>query len=175
MVHKAYQPDRYTLSTPYGTVSVSEGGRRVAFELFQDVRESIHHKALFHYCQGLRNRGIVRYNVAHLDLPGLDKDLDLKRGKAFLDLVYHYRGKLYECELKTHREVGIDRTATHLAELAKHCENLIVLVPAGSMPEMSTILHMIHLDQKVKVDSYDTLENDAQESPADEGKDWQHL
>ena len=175
MVHKSFQPDRYTLSTPYGIVSVAEGGRKVTFELFPDVRESIHHKALFHYCQNLRQRGIVAYNVAHIDLPGLDKTLDLRRGRAYLDLVYRFRGKLYECELKTNREVGIDRTATHLAELAKHCENLIVLVPAGSMPEMATILKMIHLDQRIKIDSYDTPDPDAPAGQLLEAQEWNHL
>jgi len=152
--------DTYAVSTPYGVVYISDSGRKITFQLHDDVRESIHSKALFGYVQQLRKRGIVKYNVAHLDLPGLDKSLSLRRGKAILDLVYEHRGKLYECELKTHREIGLDRTAQHLTELARHCENLIVLVPRGGMEEITTILAMINLRDQVKVDSYDWQEDE---------------
>ena len=152
--------DTYAVSTPYGIVYISDSGRKITFQLHEDVRESIHHKALFGYVQQLRKRGIVKYNVAHLDLPGLDKSLNLRRGKAILDLAYEYRGKLYECELKTHREIGLDRTAQHLTELARYSENLIVLVPRGAMEEMRTILGMINLIDQVKVDCYDSQEDE---------------
>ena len=152
--------DTYAVSTPYGVVYISDSGRKITFQLHDDVRESIHNKALFTYVQQLRHRGIVKYNVAHLDLPGLDKSLDLHRGKAILDLVYYHRGKLYECELKTHREIGLDRTAEQLTEFCKYCQNLIILVPRGGMEEMSTILSLINLADSATVDCYDLPSED---------------
>ena len=152
--------DTTAVSTPYGVVYIEDSGRKVTFELHEDVRESQHSRALFGYIQSLRKRNIVKYNVAHLNLPGLDKTLDLKRGKAILDLAYEHRGKLYECELKTHREIGLDRTATQLTELSRYCDNLIVLVPRGGMAEMATILHMINLADRIQVDCYDGYDNE---------------
>ena len=152
--------DTYAVSTPFGVVYIADSGRKITFQLHDDVRESSHTKALFGYVQQLRKRGIVKYNVAHLDLPGLDKSLNLRRGKAILDLVYEHRGKLYECELKTHREIGLDRTAQHLTELARHSQNLIVLVPRGGMEEMTTILTMINLRDRIAVDSYHWQEDE---------------
>ncbi|GAJ21828.1 unnamed protein product, partial [marine sediment metagenome] len=41
--------DTYTVSTPYGTVTISAGGRKVIFELYSDVHQSRHSRALFIY------------------------------------------------------------------------------------------------------------------------------
>ncbi|MBA7486474.1 hypothetical protein ES707_22033 [subsurface metagenome] len=98
--------DTYTVSTPYGTVTISDGGRKVAFELYSDIRQSRHNTALFAYLQHLIKSGVTQYNTDHLNISGRDKSLTLKRGKAKLDLVYSLRGKTYECELKTSREIG---------------------------------------------------------------------
>ncbi|GAH69019.1 unnamed protein product, partial [marine sediment metagenome] len=75
-------------------------------------------------------------------------------------LVYNHQGKIYECELKTSREIGLDITAIQLKELAKHCQNLIVLVPRGCTEEMATILNMINLDRLVVIRPYDSFEED---------------
>lgn len=152
--------DTYAVSTPYGVVYISDSGRKITFQLHDDVRESIHNKALFSYVQQLRSRGILKFNVAHLDLPGLDKTLDLHRGKAILDLAYEHRGKLYECELKTNREIGLDRTIEQLTEFTKYCHNLILLVPRGSMEEMRTILTMVNLVDRITIDCYDGQETE---------------
>lgn len=152
--------DTYAVSTPYGVVYISDSGRKITFQLYDDVRESIHNKALFAYVQQLRSRGILKFNVSHLDLPGLEKTLDLHRGKAILDLVYEHRGKLYECELKTNREVGLDRTIEQLIEFTKYCQNLILLVPRGAMEEMRTILTMVNLVDRVTIDCYDGQETE---------------
>ncbi len=150
--------DTYTVSTPYGTVTISDGGRKVTFELYSDIRQSRHNTALFAYLQQLKKQGVTEYNTDHLNLAGRDRTLSLTRGKAKLDLVYRHRGKIYECELKTHREVGLDITAIQLTEFAKYCEHLIVLVPRGSMEDMATILHMINLDHRIAVQPYDATE-----------------
>jgi len=147
--------DTYTVSTPYGTVTISDAGRKVTFELYSDIHQSRHNNALFTYLEQLKKRGITKYNVSHINLDGRDRSLALKRGKARLDLVYLDQGKLYECELKTNREVGLDTTAQQLVELAKYCEHLVILTPRGSMEEMSTILHMINLSHCVAIQPYD--------------------
>jgi len=152
--------DTYTVSTPYGTVTISDGGRKVTFELYSDIRQSRHNTALFAYLQQLKKQGVTQWNTDHLNIHGRDRSLSLKRGKAKLDLVYVKRGKLYECELKTSREVGLDITAQQLRELAKHCENLIVLVPRGCIEEMATILHMINLDHQIAIQPYDSFEDE---------------
>lgn len=152
--------DTYTVSTPFGTVIISEGGRKVAFELYSDIRQSRHNQALFTYIQQLQKRGVTQFNTDHITIAGSDRRLSLNRGKAKLDLVYIYEGKTYECELKTSREIGLDITAQQLREFAKHCERLIVLVPRGCTEEMSTILHMINLAQNIAIQPYDGFENE---------------
>ncbi|MBA7677228.1 hypothetical protein ES703_85479 [subsurface metagenome] len=151
--------DTYTVSTPFGTVIISDGGRKVAFELYSDIRQSRHNQALFTYIQQLQKRGVSQFNTDHITIAGSDRRLSLTRGKAKLDLVYSRNGKTYECELKTSREIGLDITAQQLRELNKHCEHLIVLVPRGKMEEMSTILHMINLDQRIAIEPYDSFED----------------
>ncbi|MBA7538937.1 hypothetical protein ES705_31215 [subsurface metagenome] len=152
--------DTYTVSTPYGIVTISDGGRTVMFELYGDIRQSRHNTALFTYVQHLLKAGLSRFNTDHLKIPGRDKTLSLTRGKAKLDLAYIKNGKLYECELKTSREIGLDLTAIQLKEFVKYCEHLIVLVPRGCIEEMSTILHMINLDRQIAIQPYDSLEDE---------------
>jgi len=152
--------DTYTVSTPYGTVTISDGGRKITFELYSDIRQSRHNTALFGYLQQLIKQGVTQYNTDHLNLSGRDKTLSLTRGKAKLDLVYTHKGKTFECELKTNREVGLDLTARQLKEFAQYCERLIVLVPRGSMEEMSTILNMINLDHRIAIQPYDAGEDE---------------
>ena len=156
---KAYhRASGYQLATPYGTVSITEDGRRITFQLYEDVRESIHHKALFGYYQQLIDSGITKINVDHLDLPNLDRSLNLRRGKAKLDLCYIKHGRLLEVELKTHREIGLDVTSIQLKELSKHCQNFIVVVPRRDQEEMDTVLKLIGLDRAVTVDTFEMLD-----------------
>lgn len=150
--------DAYSLSTPFGTVTISEGGRRVTFDLYSDVRQSRHNVALFGYIQQLKKMGVTQFNTDHIQVVGRDRRLSLNRGKAKLDLVYYWRGKIYECELKTNREIGLDITARQLTEFAKHCENLILLVPRGSLEEAATIVNLINLDHHLTIVPYDSSE-----------------
>jgi len=149
--------DTYTVSTPFGTVIISDGGRKVAFELYSDIRQSRHNQALFTYLKQLQKKGVTQFNTDHITVAGRDRRLSLARGKSKLDLVYIHQGKTYECELKTSREVGLDITAQQLQEFAKYCEHLIVLVPRGCMEDMTTILHMINLSHKISVQPYDSV------------------
>jgi hypothetical protein len=150
----------YSISTPYGVISVTNDGRRVIFDLYDDVRQSVHNKALFSYYQALTKQGINRINIAHLNITGLDKKLKLNRGKAILDMVYMQRGHIVEVELKTRREVGLDRTRTQLEELVQYCENLVVVVPRHSMEEMHQILTLTGLEKRITVDSYELYEDE---------------
>ncbi|MBA7587276.1 hypothetical protein ES708_29301 [subsurface metagenome] len=152
--------DTYTVSTPFGTVIISDGGRKVAFELYSDIRQSRHNQALFTYIQQLLKQGVTQYNVDHIALAGSDRRLSLQRGTARLDLVYTWQGTTYECELKTSREVGLDLTARQLKELAKYCEHLVLLVPRGCIEEARTIVTMINLDQNISIRPYDSSEED---------------
>lgn len=154
--------DTYTVSTPYGIVTITEGGRKVSFELYSDIRQSGHSKALFVYLERLKKQGVTRFNTDHLNIIGRDKSLALRRGKAKLDLVYLYNEKLYECELKTNREIGLDITAIQLKELVKYTERLILLVPRGSIEEMNTILGMINLKRHISIQPYDSLDGDGE-------------
>jgi len=152
--------DTYTVSTPFGTVIISDGGRKVSFELYSDIRQSRHNQALFTYIQQLQKRGVTQFNTDHIAIAGRDRRLSLNRGKARLDLVYIYEGKTYECELKTSREIGLDLTAQQLREFVKHCERLIVLVPRGCTEEMATILTIINLRQAVTIQPYNGFEDE---------------
>lgn len=161
--HAWRKAEGYSISTPYGVVSVTNDGRRIIFDLYDDVRQSIHNKALFSYYQALTKQGVNRINVAHLNITGLDKRLKLNRGKAILDMVYMQRAHIVEVELKTRREVGLDRTRTQLQELVQYCENLVVVVPRHSMEEMHQILVLTGLEKKIKVDTYELYEDEQDE------------
>jgi hypothetical protein len=153
----------YQVTTPYGIITVSGNGRRISFELYEDVRQSIHHKALLSYYQQLIRKGVSRINCDHLQLPGLDGTIDLRRGKARLDCAYYNRGKLVEVELKTHREIGLDVTRKQLEELATYCENLILVVPREDMENALTVLTMIGLNKQITVDTYEIYEEEGEE------------
>lgn len=156
----------YQVSTPYGTISITQDGRRITFQFYEDVRQSIHHKALFSYYQQICRRDPSAINVDHLDLADLDRSLDLKRGRARLDMVYILKGQIHEVELKTHREVGLDRTSTQLIEMSRYCQNLTIVVPRRDMENARTILAMIGLDKRVAIDSYELLEDEEDEIEA---------
>jgi hypothetical protein len=166
---EAYQnANGYTLSTPYGIVRVSGDGRKVTFELYGDVRESIHNKALFSYYRKIVDLGATSINVDHLDLPGLDRSLNLKRGRHRLDMVYTLRGKLYEVELETHRQVGLNQTAEQLKEFAKLCENPFLVIPRRDMEDAMYILEALHIKDKIKLDFYDLREDEGESDDGNE-------
>lgn len=154
------QVQGYQIATPFGLVTVSEDGRRLTFALWEDIHQSTHHRALFSYYQQLIKRGLTVVNVAHLDLPNLDRSQPLRRGKAIIDLLYEREGRLHEVELKTHREVGLDVTARQLDELAHNCENLTVVVPRRDVENMRTILGLIGIEKLVTIDTYELSDED---------------
>lgn len=152
--------DQYTLATPYGTLTISNQGRRITFQIFDDIRQSEHNVALYNYVQQLKRNGITKFNNDHIAIPGANRSYNLIRGRARLDLVYYNQARIYEVELKTSQQIGSDRTHKQLVELDKHCHNLILVVKRQDMEEAKTILNMIHLATRVKVDTYEIYEEE---------------
>lgn len=155
--------DETVVSTPFGTLVISQGGRQISFNLYSDVRQSRHNVALFSYVQRLIKGGVTRFNTDHLKMVGRDKTLSLARGKAKLDLVYFKRGKVYECELKTSREIGLDVTAIQLSELCRHVDDLTLLVPRGRLEEADAICKLINLRHQITIEPYDDEAEDEDE------------
>jgi len=153
-------PDEYlprgdtAIATAYGTVYIRKGGREITFALHDSITQSLHHQALFRYAAHLHDIGITRINVDHVYFDWLDRSLSLTRGGKMLDIVYMQSARLFECELKTTREIWLDHTAQQLHEFEKHCENLIVLVPREQMENTVQLLRSINL-HKTKVDTYE--------------------
>jgi hypothetical protein len=161
------QSTGHRVSTPFGIVSILNNGRRVIIDLYPDVRQSIHHKALFSYVNNVLRLGVDSFNVSHIFIDGADPALELKRGKSIIDFVYMKSGRIHEVELKTHREIGLDITAKQLKDLALNCQNLILAVPRLDAENASTVLNILGIAEKVKVDYYAT-----QDTPSDYQNDY---
>lgn len=153
-------PEAFSLATPYGVLTISNRGRTISFELFDDIRQSEHNIALHNYVQQLKRKGITKFNNDHIAIPGANRTYSLTRGKARLDLVYYYQGKIHEVELKTSQQLGGDRTRKQLDELVKHCHNLTLVVKRANTEEAQTIINMIGLQTRIKVDSYEIYEEE---------------
>lgn len=152
--------DTFSLATPYGIVSISNKGRTIAFTMYDDIRHSEHNIALYNYIQQLKRRGLASFNNDHIAIPGANRALNLYRGKARLDAVYYLDGHIHEVELKTPAQLGLERTHKQLVELVKHCSNLILVVKRGDQEEASTILNLLGLETRVKVDTYEIYEEE---------------
>jgi hypothetical protein len=155
--------DEYSISTPFGTITLSNGGRSVQYELYSDIRQSTHNVALFKYVQTLMKQGVTRFNTDHIRIVGRDRSLSLTRGKAKLDLVYFKKDRFVECELKTSREIGLDVTHRQLVELCHHVDRLTLLVPRGRLEEATTIVGLIQLSHKITIVAYDDVDEDEEE------------
>lgn len=157
-IHQAL--DQYSLATPYGVLTISNHGRRISFELFDDIRQSEHNIALHNYIQQLKRKGVTKFNNDHITVPGANRSYSLVRGKARLDAVYYQDGSIHELELKTTPQIGSERTHKQLKELAKYCHNLILVVKRGDQEEAATILNMVGLATQVKVDTYEIYQEE---------------
>lgn len=152
--------DTFSLATPYGLITISNRGRTISFELYDDIRHSEHNIALYNYIQQLKRKGITKFNNDHIAIPGANRSYNLARGKAKLDAVYYHQGRIHELELKTSQQLGTDRTRKQLEELVKFCTNLILVVKREDHEEASTILTMVGLATQVKVDTYEIYEDE---------------
>ncbi|GAH81860.1 unnamed protein product, partial [marine sediment metagenome] len=152
--------EQYSIATPYGVLTISNHGRRISFELFDDIRQSEHNIALHNYIQQLKRRGVTKFNNDHIAIPGANRSYSLVRGRAKLDAVYYRDGRIHELELKTTQQIGSERTHKQLLELAKHCHNLILVVRRGDQEEAATIVNMVGLATQIKVDTYEIYEEE---------------
>ncbi len=152
--------DQYSIATPYGNLTIQDGGRRIIFQIYDDIRQSEHNIALYNYIQQLKRRGVYKFNNDHITIPGANRTYKLFRGHSRLDLVYYLQGQIHEVELKTPTQLGTERTHKQLEDLSKHCQNLILVVRRQDMEEARTILNLVKLDTIVKVDSYEIYQDE---------------
>lgn len=147
------QPDT-VIKTNFGTIKIYDKGRHVEYDIDSSIKENRHHKELEKYVDKLLNEGVDRINCDHINVPGLDRNLKLARGKRKLDIVYYKDGRIHEIEMKTKPEVGLERTAQQLIEQSKLCENLILLVPSSEINNAEEIIRLRRIN-KVTVDTYE--------------------
>jgi len=152
--------DQYSIATPYGNLTIQNGGRKITFQIYDDIRQSEHNIALYNYIQQLKRKGVHKFNNDHISIPGANRTYHLYRGNSRLDLVYYFNGQIHEVELKTSVQLGTDRTHKQLVDLSKHCQNLILVVKRQDMEEARTILNMVNLATIVKVDSYEIYQDE---------------
>lgn len=119
--------------TEYATVTVEEGGKHIEIDLADGLKISRHQNQLRAYVEKLFNSGITRMNADQLSLPYLDKSIKLVRGNNRLDIVYYKDNRIFECEFKTRRECGLEKTFHQVKDQVKHCENFILLVPQSEL------------------------------------------
>ena len=84
----------------------------------------------------------------------MDRNLKLARGKRKLDIVYYKDGRIFEVELKTKPEIGLERTALQLIDDEKLCTNLILVVPRSEIFNAEQILKLRKINN-VTVDTYE--------------------
>lgn len=121
------------ISTEYVTVEVREDGKEIVIKLNDGVKISRHQQQLTSYVEKLFNQGVDRINADQLSLPFLDKSIKLGRGSNRLDIVYYKDNRIFECEFKTRRECGLEKTFHQVKDQVKHCENFILLVPQSEL------------------------------------------
>jgi hypothetical protein len=142
------------LSTPYGVVYIRNKGREITFKLHDSISQNIHNKVLFNYVAELHRQGIADINCDHVYFDYLKRGISLKRSSRILDIVYFKKGEIYECEVKTTREIWLEHTAQQLKDFEKTCQNLIMLVPRSEMETTRQLLQSLKLF-KTKVDTYE--------------------
>lgn len=142
------------ISSDYLIINMHEDGRGFSVRMQEGVSRSPHFIALQAYVQKIHESGVERINADHMTFDFLDRSLDLRRGKRKLDVVYLKDGKLYECELKTGREVGINRTWDQVKDQAKFCDTLTLLVPTDKIEWCKDMISSFQINNVV-VDSYE--------------------
>lgn len=144
-------------ATPYGWIDIDRGGKSVSFHLFANMRASTHDRALLSVVMQLYRGGVQEINADHLDLPFLDKGLDLRRANRTLDFVYHADGKLHECELATPRQIGLDSTWKKVRDLLAWCSALELWIPQVEEANTHEVLTMLGLFGKLEVITYEEV------------------
>jgi len=133
---------------------MSPDGRHIEIDVTPHVRVTYHHQHLHRYVHWLHHNGVTKINADHISADFLDRGLDLSRGKRRLDIVYFKGEKMYECEFKGPKEVGLNRTWKQINDMAKHCNTLTLLVPRDKIEFCQTQLEYIK-QKNVVVDTYE--------------------
>lgn len=144
-------------ATPYGWLEISRGGKSVSFHLFANMKASNHDKNLLNVVMQLYRAGIKEINADHLNLPFLDRGLDLRRLNRTLDFVFIANGKLHECELATRRQIGLDSTWRKVRDLLSSCKNLEVWIPKAEQTNAHEILTITGLHGKLDLVTYEEM------------------
>jgi hypothetical protein len=142
------------ISTEYVTVEVREDGKEIVIKLADGVKISRHQNQLRAYVEKLHKQGVKRINADQITLPYLDKSIKLTRGNNRLDLVYYTQGRIYECEFKTRRECGLDKTYHQVKDQVKHCQNFILLVPQSELTFVTDEIRNRRI-QGITIDAWD--------------------
>ncbi len=144
----------FEMRTPLVNIKVSADGRHLELDVNPNVKVGYHHEQLYRYVNWLHSNGAEPINADHISTDFLDRNIDLRRGKRRLDIVYFKGEKMYECEFKGPKEVGLNRTWEQIDEMARHCNMVTMLVPRDKMDFCKTQLE--HLKNKnVVVDTYE--------------------
>lgn len=143
-----------TIMTKYAVIRIYDGGRRVEHELHASIKESPHHRALTEYVDKLIKNGFTDLNCDHISADICNRAYDLKRGNRRLDVIYHNGKHLVECELKTERETGQNRTYDQLQHMAQFCTHLVLLVPRHKIEFCREMLKNRNINT-VQIDTYE--------------------
>lgn len=142
--------------TDYFIITVSDEGKNINIQLQNGVKCNRHHNDLLRYVEYLYKSGVDSIRADHIDLPYFHKNINLKRGNRRLDIVYYIDGRIYECEFKTKREIGLDITYSQLKQQQQFCENLILLCPRSEMEYAQHCLNVLGITG-VTVDCWDCV------------------
>lgn len=143
------------ISTEYVTVTVTEDGKEINIKLSDGVKISRHQNQLRSYVEKLYSQGVKKINADQISLPYLNRSLNLIRGNRRLDLVYYRNGRIHECEFKTRRECGLDKTYHQIHDQVKHCQNFVLLVPQSELTYVQDEIRNRKL-RGITVDAWDS-------------------
>lgn len=146
--------DWIEIITPMRIFHISPDGREFHDHIHEGVKKSDHTNALVLFVQKLRDSGINKMNCDHVPFDFLDRGIDLRRGDRRLDVVYYKDGRMYECELKSPREVGLNRTWEQVKDMAKLCDTLTFVTATSQVEKAKEYINLFKLTNVV-VDVYD--------------------
>jgi len=109
-------------------VQIEKESGKVYIIPMQIQKTGIHDRLLRELAYNLIRAGIHVLRVDLKDFKYNDNTLRLACGNRRYDLVFMYKGELYQCELKPAGKVMESRTWEQLKDMAKTAENLIFLV-----------------------------------------------
>ena len=135
-------------------IEISDDNREIKIRLTGAAAKREHDKALYKVVNQIWEDGVDRINADHISLPFLDRSINLYRGDRRLDIVFYKGGRIYECEVKTAREIGEDRTYTQLRDMCQRCQNFKVYIPKEQEKHFIENLKLKGLSGVIRYDCY---------------------